>query len=183
MEQVACHCRSVRKLAYHAATTSGHRATWLVFVFEYVARLRRATARWVFVRRAWFDLALIVLSPPVGVPDAMQGLRTLRGARAFRLLRAVSVASIGLRYLRQALGRRQFHRVVVMATTVVVLGALGAYYFEARDHGSIQSFPDALWWAIVTATTVGCGAQPSLVPHQPRVASVITSRDPELDGA
>jgi hypothetical protein len=39
---------------------------------------------------------------------------------------------------------------------VIVIGAVAERHFEARD-GTVKSFEDSLRWAVVTATTVGCG--------------------------
>jgi hypothetical protein len=46
-----------------------------------------------FPQRAWFDLLLIVLTPPFGVPDTLHSIRSLRVLRLFRLLRALGSRS------------------------------------------------------------------------------------------
>jgi hypothetical protein len=45
---------------------------WLAFVIEFVVRWI-ADGRRSFPRRAWFDVVLIAVTPPIGVPDSMQG--------------------------------------------------------------------------------------------------------------
>jgi voltage-gated potassium channel len=72
-------------------------------------------------------------------------------------LRVGAVAVIGLRSARRAFGARKFHLVALFAAVTVVLGAAGVFVFERGENRTIQSFGDALWWAIVTATTVGYG--------------------------
>jgi voltage-gated potassium channel len=44
-----------------------------------------------------------------------------------------------------------------VAIAVVFIGALGIFIFESGSNKTIGSFGDALWWAVVTATTVGYG--------------------------
>jgi voltage-gated potassium channel len=39
----------------------------------------------------------------------------------------------------------------------VLCGASGIYFFERARNPTINSFGDALWWSVVTATTVGYG--------------------------
>lgn len=81
----------------------------------------------------------------------------MRLLRLLRFVRAGAVAGIGLRLARRVFGRRKFHYTALVAVAVVLLGAFGVFIFEAGANRSIGSFGDALWWAIVTATTVGYG--------------------------
>ena len=40
---------------------------------------------------------------------------------------------------------------------LVIIAATAVTSVEGGENASIQSFPDALWWAVVTITTVGYG--------------------------
>src|SRR6185295_3133059 len=68
-----------------------------------------------------------------------------------RLARVV-MASSGARRLFERLGR-----VALVAALVVVLGSLIAYNAEHATNPGFATFGDALWWGIVTLTTVGYG--------------------------
>ncbi|MCO8277657.1 potassium channel family protein [Actinoplanes sp. TRM 88003] len=115
---------------------------WAVFGLEYVIRLGLSGNRPAFVRTHWFDLLVLVLP-------------LLRPLRALRLITALKV----LNRRTQALTRGRL-AVYVAATTVLitVVGALAALDAErAAPDSSINTYPEALWWAIVTITTVGYG--------------------------
>lgn len=128
-------------------------AIWIAFCLDFLVRwIIAARARFLF--ESWFDIALIVLTPPFLAPESLQGARTLR---VLRLVRAGALAGIGVRTARRVFGPRQFHVVASVAAATVLLGATGVFIFEGGRNPSIRTFGDALWWAMVTATTVGYG--------------------------
>lgn len=130
---------------------------WLAFCAEYGGKVAFAPSRSAYVRHAWFDLLLIVLSPPFLVPQAIQGVRTIRVLRLLRFVRAAAVAAIGLREAAQGLSHKKFHYVALATGVVVGVGAIGIFAVERGTNPAIHSVDDALWWAVVTTTTVGYG--------------------------
>lgn len=137
----------------HAVETVVVTADWIVwgiFAVDYFIRLRLADARWRYVRREW--LALIIVVVPF-----LRPLRVARSARVLRLARLVTVLSRGIRQARRLLAGHNLHYVLLVTTVVVVVSAVVVSAVEADGEGTIQGFPDALWWAITTITTVGYG--------------------------
>jgi voltage-gated potassium channel len=144
----------------HAVATGVNWFVWVAFCAEFGVRWAVSRDRQAFLRKSWFDLALIAASPPFGVPEAMQGFRAVRAVRMLRmlrLLRAAGVLAIGLRTVRRVLGHRRFHHVLILASGVMLLGAAALYFLEQGHNDGVRSFADALWWAVTTTTTVGYG--------------------------
>jgi voltage-gated potassium channel len=47
---------------------------------------------------------------------------------------------------------------VILVLLVIILGGIGVYLAEYKQQGAtITKLGDALWWAVVTITTVGYG--------------------------
>jgi voltage-gated potassium channel len=121
---------------------------WIVFVVDYLVRFLLAPKRWRFF---WTHIPeLVVISVPA--------LRPLRSLQVLRLLRLGGVGTVANRLARRSL---QGHAVLLVSaiTLILVLTMAGiALIFErGSPHATITSYPEALWWALSTVTTVGYG--------------------------
>lgn len=116
--------------------------SWGMFVVDYVVSLGLARQRWRWFVRHLLDLATIAL-------PFLRPLRLLRLLQLFRVLQHSAGTAVRGRVT-----------VYVVATTalLVFVSSLAMYDVEHTARGaSITSFGDALWWSVVTITTVGYG--------------------------
>jgi voltage-gated potassium channel len=125
--------------------------SWLVFVVD-LAVQRRIDPSYLRRRNGRIDLGIVLLTFPYylipGIGGASAILLLARLARLVRLLLATS----GLRRFAARLGK-----VAIVAALVVVLASLGAYQAEHKTNSEFATVGDALWWGVVTLTTVGYG--------------------------
>lgn len=137
---------------------------WALFVVEYLVRLVLAPQRWRFIRSHPIDLLLVLI--PV--------FRPLRVLRVFRALRVVVVLLRVLGAVRDVLTRHKLHYALAIGL-VAVFGGAGMVFEAERgaEDASILSFPDALWWAARTVTTVGYGDMTPTTPIGRGVAVVL----------
>jgi voltage-gated potassium channel len=125
-------------------------AAWLVFLVDLIVHERRL----VHYLRTWlgrFDLLVVVLTAPWFLIVGPADTKFLLLIRLARLARVV-MATRGARRLFERLGR-----VALVALAVIVVGAAVAYRAEHATNPGFATYGDALWWAIVTLTTVGYG--------------------------
>jgi voltage-gated potassium channel len=134
---------------------------WIVFCAGFLVRLAAAPT-WETVRAAWFELLLIVISPPFLVPDYLQATRALRILRLLRLMRTGVVAGVGVKLTRSLFTRRKFHYVLLVTSAIVVAGAIGIFVLEGQVNPGVHNFSDAVWWSTITVATVGSADTP---PH------------------
>ena len=124
--------------------------TWVVFLADYLVHARHLE-HYGRTRLGRFDLFVVIATAPwFLLPGAQAGafVVLLRLARLARLM----MASRGARRLFDRLGR-----VAAVAGGVVLLGSLVAYHAEHPTNPEFATVGDALWWGIVTLTTVGYG--------------------------
>lgn len=131
-----------------------------VFAAEYVLRIIAAERKLAFIFSFYGIVDLLAIAPFFLVPTA--DLRAARVVRVFRLFRVMKL----FRYSR-ALDR--FHRAIVdtkeefsvfflTAGLVIFLASVGIYHFEHEAQpDKFGSVFHAMWWAVVTLTTVGYG--------------------------
>jgi voltage-gated potassium channel len=139
---------------------------WLVFAVDFVVHLRWKR-RFLRTWQGWVDLGVVVVTFPWYVIPALRGSEFTVVARLARVARIlVIVVKGGVVKLALRLGKTALFAVALVVSTAVVVQ-------RAEPPGSgFDSFGDALWWAIVTITTVGYG---DLVPEtvQGRIAATI----------
>ncbi|MGL5290513.1 MAG: potassium channel family protein, partial [Vibrionaceae bacterium] len=114
---------------------------WGLFATEFLLRLSLTPNKIKYVKKNCPDVLIVALP-------------FIRPLRFFRLLFVLPRA---WRHTRSILRKKTLRMIGLMSALTVFLSASFVYVVE-RDHaGPIDSFADALWWAITTITTVGYG--------------------------
>jgi voltage-gated potassium channel len=131
------------------AATVANAVIWFLFALDYAIDLWRAPDRVAYVRSHWFDLAVIVVSPPLLVPPEAQALRVLRAAR---LLRVFAVIGVMYERLGRPLTRNATLVIVGVLFAVILAGGLLVQWVEPATFPSVlQGYA----WAIATLVTAG----------------------------
>jgi voltage-gated potassium channel len=127
---------------------------WSVFAVEYALAVILAEDRRRFVLSAWLSLLVVVISFPL-LPALFDLARLARIARLLRLIRLVAFAARLVTAMKATTGRRGFVYVcAVFLLLVVMAGAIMSLVEPQTVKGNMW---DGMWWAVVTATTVGYG--------------------------
>ncbi|PWR01311.1 ion transporter [Meridianimarinicoccus roseus] len=135
-------------------------AVLLVFAAEYLTRLVCAPQPLRYALSFWGIVDLLAVLPLLSYVSpqlaAVRSLRLLRLVRLLKLLhtnRALMRLEIALRQTRGELAVFAF-----LALIILYIAAVGIYIFEHdAQPEAFSSIPMALWWAVVSFTTVGYG--------------------------
>ena len=116
-------------------------AVWALFAADYVVRLLLARS-WRYFWTHLHDLAMVAL-------PALRPLRLLRLLMLLRVLNRRAAASLHGRTIVYVAGSSV---ILVFSAALAVLDAE-----RGRPASNIETFGDAIWWAVTTVATVGYG--------------------------
>lgn len=132
----------------------------LIFTLEYAIRLFREDKPLRYALSFFGIIDLLAIIPYY--ITALLGLQPLRLLVLFRLLRILKLTRYltALRRFSSALHETREELIIFFAasTIIIFLSAVGIYHFEHQAQPeAFRNFFDALWWSVVTLTTVGYG--------------------------
>jgi voltage-gated potassium channel len=128
-------------------------ANWIIWAFfaaELAAVLIFAPRKRAALRAHWLDVAIVVLT----IPLLGQALAWLRLARFIRLARFAVIVTRAIQAERRVTSGDTLRIAVLLTVTSIFVAGLAEYALGTEDFTNLW---DAVWWAIVTVTTVGYG--------------------------
>jgi len=124
-----------------------------IFMLDFIFRLTTASQKsdYFFKQFGWADLLASVPLPQFKI------LRVFRLLRVYRLMRELGLSRIGRGLVKDRAGSA-LYSLLMAGILVLQFGSLAMLRIEQYASGSnITSASDALWYTIVTISTVGYG--------------------------
>lgn len=128
---------------------------WIIFVIDYVVRFYKSRNKKKFIKKNLIELISII--PLYSIFRVFKTLKILKISRLTRLselsqvLRVLAIMKRTNNNLSKFMKTNNFDRAIGIAMVIIFVGSVIMSYVEQISIG------DALWWSIVTVTTVGYG--------------------------
>ncbi len=123
---------------------------WFVFIIDLVVHVH-FVRHYLRSRVGVFDLVVVIVTAPWFLIPGLGGSQILVLARLARLVRLLFVS----KGARRAASR--LSKVGLFSLGMLLFCSWVAYVAEHPTNSGFKTFGDALWWGIVTLTTVGYG--------------------------
>jgi voltage-gated potassium channel len=125
----------------------------IVFLFDFLRSLFRAPKKWEYFLKGggWMDL---LGSLPFGRFAVFRAARLFRVIRVMRTLKGNDFSKMLTRRLAQS---TLLFTLVVALLLIFFISGIVLYAENGAPNANIKTYPEAVWWAFVTITTVGYG--------------------------
>jgi voltage-gated potassium channel len=140
-----------------------------LFALDFAWDLHRAGDRRRFLRRNWWAVLGMV---PLAWTN-LDYLRLLRLTRAFRILRTFRGLAKVIGRTQTAMERSHVGRLAIVSGSIMLVGSVLVWLVERGANPALATYGEALWWAVVTVTTVGYGDVTPITPLGRLVASAL----------
>ncbi len=122
------------------------------FLTEFFISFYKAKDKLAFMKWGWIDLL-----SSIPVYHFLEAGPALAAARLFRIFRAYRSIHILIKYVFQNKVKGTFTTAALFAVMCLIFASIAILQVEHAPNSNIKTAEDALWWSLVTITTVGYG--------------------------
>ncbi|MGL5681846.1 MAG: potassium channel family protein [Marinifilaceae bacterium] len=142
------------------------------FILDFFVMLYYSAHRWKYVAYRWlFLLVSIPYSNILIWTDTVVSPELNMILRAILLIRGGYGLVIMVTWFTRNVMSNLLYSYLIILATASYFGSLAFYYIEQGTNDMLHDFGDAIWWACMDVTTVGCAIEP--VTTMGRVLAVI----------
>lgn len=140
----------------------------IIFLLDFCIRFYKAESKLKFMKWGWIDL---ISSIPTF--EILRAGRLYRLVRLLRILRAFRSTKILIHHVFKSRMQGTMTAVVIITVLVVIFSSISILTVETAPESNIKTAEDAIWWAMVTVTTVGYGDKYPVTTEGRMIAMVL----------